>query len=74
MRVVKKLLVDYDDLLSEILHASDTDDLMYFILLHSAKTDIERVYGDQCSNYSVLVTGFEDGHFRSTIVPRDYQL
>lgn len=43
-------------------------------MLISAKADIERTYGGQCANYSVLVSSFEDGSDGYMIVPHDYKL
>lgn len=74
MRVIQKLIVDYDDIISEIFDAFEAEDTEYIFLLISAKTDIERTYGNQCTNYSVLVTVFEDDPDKYTIVPHDYQL
>lgn len=74
MRVIKKVLVDYDDIVSEICYAAEDEDEGYILLLISAKNDIERTYGSQCGNYSVLVTVFECDPDKYTIVPHDYKL
>ena len=74
MRVVQKVLIDYDDIVSEICCAAEDEDENYILLLICAKTDIERAYGSQCGNYSVLVTVFEDDPDEYTIVPHNYQL
>ena len=44
------------------------------LMLIAAKADIERTYGQQCANYSVLVSSFEDGPQGYMIVPHDYKL
>ena len=74
MRVVQKNLVDYSDIVLEICDAAESGDTEYILLLISAKADIERAYGSQCANYSVLVTVFEDDPDEYTIVPHNYQL
>lgn len=74
MRVIQKLIVDYNDIISEICDAAEAEDTEYILLLISAKTDIERAYGNQCANYSVLVTVFEDDPDEYTIIPHDYKL
>ena len=74
MRVVNKMLVDYDALPFQIQTMASFGDIEYSVMLISARCDIERTYGNQGSNYTVLVTSFEDGSDKYTIVPRDYQL
>lgn len=74
MRVVEKSLVDYDVLVSQICNMAALGDIEYSMMLVSAKADIERTYGRQCNNYSVLVTSFESGPEQYTIVPHDYKL
>ena len=74
MRVTQKTLYDYNELISEICCAAKDENIEFLLLLISAKTDIERAYGSQCANYTVLVTCFEDHQDEYTIVPHDYKL
>lgn len=74
MRITQKTLYDYGELVDEICNAAKDENLEFLLLLISAKTDIERAYGGQCANYSVLVTCFEDGPDEYTIVPHVYKL
>ena len=74
MRITQKTILDYDDILTGIFEATKDDDLDFVHLLIAAKADIERAYGKQCVNYSVLVTSYEDGLTKYTIIPRDFKL
>lgn len=74
MRITQKTILDYDDILTGICEATKDDDLEFVLLLIAAKNDIERTYGKQCVNYSVLVSSYEDGLAKCTIIPRDFTL
>lgn len=74
MRVISKEIVDYDALASEICNMAVLGNMECSLMLISAKADIERTYGGQCANYSVLVSSFEDGSDGYMIVPHDYKL
>ena len=74
MRVVAKEILDYEVLASEICNMAALGDTEYSLMLIAAKADIERTYGQQCANYSVLVSSFEDGSQGYMIVPHDYKL
>lgn len=74
MRITQKTLWDYDELIPEICKAAKADDIEFSLMLISAKADIERTYGSQCANYSVLVCCYENAADEYKIVPHDYQL
>ena len=74
MRVVAKEIVDYDALASEICSMAALGDTECSLMFIAAKADIERTYGQQCANYSVLVSSFEDGSQGYMIVLHDYKL
>ena len=74
MRPVQKTLVDFDKIEAyartvEFLHNKQaaTD-------LRNVKNDILAVYDKQASNYSALVTCFDDKTTTVSVVPRDYWL
>lgn len=74
MRPVQKTLVDFDKIEAyartvEFLHNKQaaTD-------LRNVKKDILAVYDKQASNYSALVTCFDDKTTTVSVVPRDYWL
>lgn len=74
MRPVQKTLVDFDKIDGyarsvEFLHNKQaaTD-------LRNVKKDILAVYDKQASNYSALVTCFDDKTTTVSVVPRDYWL
>ena len=74
MRPVQKSLVDFDNIdgyarTVEFLHNKQaaTD-------LRNVKKDILAVYDKQASNYSALVTCFDDKTTTVSVVPRDYWL
>ncbi len=74
MRPVQKTLVDFDKIdgyarTVEFLHNKQaaTD-------LRNVKKDILAVYDKQASNYSALVTCFDDKTTTVSVVPRDYWL
>lgn len=74
MRPVQKPLVDFDKIdgyarTVEFLHNKQaaTD-------LRNVKKDILAVYDKQASNYSALVTCFDDKTTTVSVVPRDYWL
>lgn len=74
MRVVAKEILDYEALASEICNMAALGDMECSLMLIAAKADIERTYGQQCANYSVLVSSFEGGPQGYMIVPHDYKL
>ena len=74
MRITQKTIWDYDEFLTGICEAAKDDDLDFVLLLIAAKTDIERAYCKQCVNYSALVTCYEDGLTKYTIIPHDFKL
>lgn len=74
MRVIAKEIVDYDALASEICNMAALGNMECGLMLIAAKADIERTYGQQCANYSVLVSSFEDSSQGYMIVPHDYKL
>lgn len=74
MRPVQKTLVDFANIDAyartvEFLHNKQaaTD-------LRNAKKDILAAYDKQASNYSALVTCFDDKTTTVSVVPRDYWL
>ena len=74
MRITQKTIWYYDEFLTGICEAAKDDDLDFVLLLIAAKTDIERAYGKQCVNHSALVTCYEGGLTKYTIIPRDFKL
>ena len=74
MRPVQKTLVDFDKIdgyarTVEFLHNKQAAND-----LRNVKKDILAVYDKQASNYSALVTCFDDKTTTVSVVPRDYWL
>ena len=71
MRPVQKTLVDFNriDRYAELLHSPEVAKA-----LREAKQTLISMYDRQASNYSVLVTSFEDCNFTVAIVKHDYWL
>lgn len=75
MRIIQKSLVDYNAIDSLIQVQRFIGSKQNATLLFNAKQDMARCYGRQASNYSLLVSSYEDNSFHKIeIVPHDYQL
>ena len=74
MRITQKTLVDYDQIDSLIQVQKFVGGKEYATQLFNAKQDMSRIYGRQASNYSLLVSLFENKSTTVAIVPHDYQL
>ena len=74
MRITQKSLIDYDQIDSFIQVQKFVGGKEYATQLFNAKQDMNRCYGRQASNYSLLASVYEDRTTTVQIVQHDYQL
>lgn len=75
MRVIQKSLVDYNAIDTLIQVQRFIGSKQNATLLFDAKQSLDRCYGRQAANYSLLVSSYEDNSIHKIeFVPHDYQL